>query len=225
MRIPTSGTDVPLVASPLSTITSWAIDLVERLGYAGVAFAVALENVFPPIPSEAILPMAGFLVGQGRFSFPAVVLAATIGSVVGALILYALGYYFGEHKLRILFRRFGRFALLDELDLNKAIEWFNRHGSKAVLICRLVPIVRSLISVPAGLVRMSLGTFIIYTTIGSGIWNTILISGGWVLGNEWERIEGYISYIEYAAIAAILAIVGTFIWKRRNRLFARSTPA
>lgn len=222
MQIPTSGTDVPLVASPLSAITSWALDLVERLGYAGVAFAVALENVFPPIPSEAILPMAGFLVGQGRFTFPAVVLAATIGSVVGALILYALGYYFGEAKLRYLFRRFGKFALLDEQDLDKAKEWFERHGSRAVLICRLVPIVRSLISVPAGLVKMSLGTFIIYTAIGSGIWNTLLISGGWILGNEWESVEGYISYIEYAAIAAIIAIVATYVWKRRNRLFARA---
>lgn len=222
MRIPTSGTDVPLVASPLSTITSWALDLVERLGYAGVAFAVALENVFPPIPSEAILPMAGFLVGQGRFTFPAVVLAATIGSVVGALILYALGYFFGEEKLRYLFRKFGKFALLDEQDLDKAKEWFERHGPRAVLICRLVPIVRSLISVPAGLVKMSLGTFILYTTIGSGIWNTLLITGGWVLGNEWESVEGYVSYIEYAAIATILAIVATFVWKRRNRLFARA---
>lgn len=222
MRIPTDGTDLPLVASPLSTITSWALDLVERLGYAGVALAVAMENVFPPIPSEAILPMAGFLVGQGRFSFPAVVIAATIGSVVGALLLYALGYFFGEHKLRVLFRRFGRFALLDEQDLNTAIEWFGRHGTKAVLICRVVPIVRSLISVPAGLVRMSLGTFILYTAIGSGVWNTLLISAGWVLGNEWERVEGYISYIEYATIAGILALVMTYIWKRRNRLFIRA---
>jgi membrane protein DedA with SNARE-associated domain len=222
MRIPTDGTDLPLVASPLSTITSWALDLVERLGYAGVALAVAMENVFPPIPSEAILPMAGFLVGQGRFSFPAVLIAATIGSVVGALLLYALGYFFGEHKLRVLFRRFGRFALLDEQDLNTAIEWFGRHGTKAVLICRVVPIVRSLISVPAGLVRMSLGTFILYTAIGSGVWNTLLISAGWVLGNEWERVEGYISYIEYATIAGILALVMTYIWKRRNRLFIRA---
>lgn len=222
MRIPTDGTDLPLVASPLSTITSWALDLVERLGYAGVALAVAMENVFPPIPSEAILPMAGFLVGQGRFSFPAVLIAATIGSVVGALLLYALGYFFGEHKLRVLFRRFGRFALLDEQDMNTAIEWFGRHGTKAVLICRVVPIVRSLISVPAGLVRMSLGTFILYTAIGSGVWNTLLISAGWVLGNEWERVEGYISYIEYATIAGILALVMTYIWKRRNRLFIRA---
>lgn len=204
--------------NPLGGLTSWVTDVVESFGYAGVAFMIALENLVPPIPSEIVLPLAGFLVGQGRFSFLPMVLAATIGSVVGALTLYALGAWLGDYRVRYLFRKFGRFVLMDETDLDKSREWFGRHGTKAVLLGRLVPGIRSLISIPAGLVGMSLGQFVLYTAIGSTVWNTTLISLGWALGNQWDKVEDYTSILQYIVIV-IAAVVGLwFVWSRRDRI-------
>lgn len=204
--------------NPLGGLTSWVTDVVESFGYVGVAFMIALENLIPPIPSEIVLPLAGFLVGQGRFSFLPVVLAATIGSVVGALILYAVGAWLGEERLRLLFRKFGRFVLMDESDLDKSREWFEHHGTKAVLFGRLVPGIRSLISIPAGLVGMSIWQFVLYTSIGSTVWNATLISFGWALGNQWDKVEDYTSILQYIVIA-IVVVVGTwFVWTRRDRL-------
>jgi membrane protein DedA with SNARE-associated domain len=179
---------------------------------------IALENLVPPIPSEIVLPLAGFLVGQGRFSFLPVVLAATIGSVVGALALYAIGSVLGEARLRYLIKKFGRFVLMDESDLDKSRDWFQRHGSKAVFFGRLVPGIRSLISIPAGLVSMSLWQFVLYTTIGSAIWNATLIGFGWALGNQWEKVEGYTSILQYIVIAIVAALALWFLWSRRERV-------
>ena len=208
--------------NPLSGLTSWVTDVVESFGYVGVAFMTALENLIPPIPSEIVLPLAGFLVGQGRFSFVPVVVAATIGSVVGALILYAVGAWLGEQRLRALFRRFGRFVLMDESDLDKSREWFQRHGTKAVLFGRLVPGIRSLISIPAGLVGMSLWQFVLYTSIGSAVWNATLVGFGWALGNQWERVEDYTSFLQYIVIV-LVAVAGIwFVWSRRERVLRRA---
>lgn len=206
--------------NPISSLTSWAVDVVESFGYVGVALMVALENLFPPIPSEVVLPMAGFLVGQDRFSFIPVTIAATIGSVVGAVILYGVGQLLGEHRLRALVRRYGKFFLLDEHDLDKTYAWFTRHGSTAVLLGRLVPGIRSLISIPAGLVRMSMARFILYTAIGSTIWNIILISAGWALGREWERVEQYTDLLQYMVIVTGILLASWYVWKRRHRIFA-----
>ncbi|HEV2067718.1 MAG TPA: DedA family protein, partial [Thermomicrobiales bacterium] len=152
----------------LDGLASWAADVIDALGYIGVFLLIVLENVFPPIPSEAILPLAGFLAGQGRMWLPAVIIAATLGAVAGALILYAAGAWFGDRRVRWLINKYGKWFAVSEGDLDKANDWFDRYGGFAVLLCRLVPIVRSLVSIPAGLRRMNLTTFIIYTAIGSG---------------------------------------------------------
>lgn len=208
--------------NPLSGLTTWVTDVVESFGYFGVAFMIALENLIPPIPSEVVLPLAGFLVGQGRFSFLPVVLAATIGSVVGALILYVIGSGLGESRLRYLIRKFGRFVLMDESDLDKSRDWFQRHGTKAILFGRLMPGIRSLISIPAGIVGMSLWQFVLYTTIGSLLWNATLIGLGWALGNQWGKVEGYTSILQYIVIVIVVIAALWFVWSRRDRVRPRA---
>jgi membrane protein DedA with SNARE-associated domain len=206
------------MTNPISAITSWAVDVVETFGYVGIFLMVTLENLVPPIPSEIILPLAGFLVGQDGLSFLLVLASATLGSVVGALILYALGRWLGEDRMRGLARRYGKYLLLNESDLDQPIQWFASHGQKAVLGGRLVPGVRSLISVPAGIVEMPIARFVVLTALGSGIWNAGLIGAGWLLGRQWHQVEQYTSYLEYAVIAAVLCAVIWFVWRRRDRV-------
>jgi membrane protein DedA with SNARE-associated domain len=207
----------------LSDLTNWAKDFVESAGYIGVFLMIVLENVFPPIPSEAILPLAGFLAGEGRFWLPAVIIAATLGAVAGALILYYVAYAIGDQRVRWLINRYGKWFAVSEKDLDTANDWFDRHGGTAVLICRLVPIVRSLVSLPAGLRRMPLHSFILYTAIGSGLWNTILIVAGWWLGDNWEDVSVVVDYLEYPIYLAIVVGVVWFFWKRKFSSSARST--
>lgn len=207
----------------LSDLTNWAKDFVESAGYIGVFLMIVLENVFPPIPSEAILPLAGFLAGEGRFWLPAVILAATLGAVAGALILYYVAYAVGDQRVRWLINRYGKWFAISEKDLDTANDWFDRHGHQAVLICRLVPIVRSLVSLPAGLRRMPLHSFILYTAIGSGLWNTILIIAGWWLGDNWEEVSVIVDYLEYPMYIAIAGAVIWFFWKRKFSSSARGS--
>lgn len=201
----------------LGGIASWVTDVVRELGYLGLLLMVALENVFPPIPSEIILPWAGYLTGQGDMWFPGAVFAATAGSVLGALVLYYAAHYFGERRVRALVRRYGKWAMVSEEDIDKADDWFDHHDREAVLIGRLVPVVRSLISIPAGMRGMDLTRFLLYTTIGSAIWNTVLIGIGWILGDNWEEVEQYVGYFQYLVILAVLAGVALFIWKKLQR--------
>lgn len=205
----------------LHTLGDWAVTVVEKLGYFGVFFLVALENLIPPIPSELILPLAGFSVGQGTLTFAGVMVAATVGSVAGALILYAIGYWYGEARLRRFIRRFEWLPFADEADLDKAQAWFGRHGGKAVLTGRLIPVVRSVVSLPAGYHRMPLGRFIAYTALGSAIWNGILITAGYILGDRWQEVRQYTQFFEYGTILIILAAIAIFIYRRWT---ARATP-
>jgi membrane protein DedA with SNARE-associated domain len=198
----------------LHQLADWAVIVVERLGYFGVFFLVALENLIPPIPSELILPLAGFSVGQGSLSFIGVVAAASLGSIVGALFLYGLGYWFGEARLRAFVRRFAWLPFVDEQDIDKAEHWFNKYGQIAVLTGRLIPVVRSVVSIPAGYSRMPLGPFILYTLIGSTTWNVALVTAGWLLGDRWEEVRGYMQYFEYAVILAIGLAILLFIYRR-----------
>ena len=202
------------MSNPLPRLAAWVIDVVHSLGYLGVAVLTGLENLLPPIPSEVILPLAGFLAGQGRFSLPGVVLAATVGSVAGALVLYGLGRWIGEEALRRFIRGFGRYLLLKEEDLDRAAAWFDRHGATAVLVGRLVPLVRSGISIPAGIERMPLWRFVVYTAVGSALWNGALVGLGWVLGDQWHVVRRYAEVASYAVIAAIAALLLWFIWRR-----------
>lgn len=202
------------MSSVIVDLTNWVADVIEALGYWGLAFLVALENVFPPIPSEIILPMAGFLTGQGRMNFILALVAATIGSVVGAMALYAAGYYFGERRVRWIVVNWGKWLGFKEEDVDKADDWFDKYGGVAVMLCRVVPIVRSLISIPAGLRKMPLPTFVGFTAIGSLTWNALLIGAGWILGDNWEEVEEYVGYLQYVVIAAVLAAAAWWVWAR-----------
>jgi membrane protein DedA with SNARE-associated domain len=209
----------------LGELTNWAKDIVESAGYIGVFFMIVAENVFPPIPSEAILPLAGFLAGEGRFWLPWVIVAATLGAVVGALILYYLAYAFGERRVRWLIDRYGKWFAISGKDLDTANAWFDRHGHTAVFLCRMVPIVRSIVSLPAGLRQMPLVPFILYTALGSGLWNSLLIILGFWLGDNWEEVGHVIDYVEYPIYAAILIAVVWFFWKRKFSPAARTNSA
>lgn len=201
-----------------SAIGAWILTTVQTGGYLGVAVLTLVENIFPPIPSELILPVAGFLVSTGELNFVWVVVAATVGSVVGALMFYGLGYWVGDKKLRAFVRRYGKWMALDEDDLDQAEEWFKRHGGKAVFVGRLLPSLRSLISVPAGVAQMPLLKFMVYTTIGSGIWNAALVGAGWMLGHQWERVKPFLSVFGWASlIVVIAATVWWFAGRKKHR--------
>jgi membrane protein DedA with SNARE-associated domain len=199
-------------------VSEWALKIVDALGYFGVFLLIAIENLIPPIPSELILPLAGFSVGKGQLTFLGVMVASTSGSVVGALVLYYIGAVIGEARLRRFIRRVEKMPILNHLvnegDIDKAQVWFGRYGGAAVFFGRLIPIVRSAISIPAGFARMNLLTFIGYSILGSSIWNGILIGAGWFVGDNWESIEKYVKYFQYLVIVVAGAAVLWFIWKR-----------
>ncbi len=197
-------------------IAQWVTDVIARLGYIGVAALVALENLFPPIPSELILPLAGFLAGQGRFALPLVIVAATAGSTAGALVVYGLGAKLGERRVRRLAERYGAFLQLSDEDIDRAEGWFDRHGGRAVILGHLAPLIRSVISIPAGLRRMPLWRFVLYTALGSGLWNTVLVTLGYALGDRWQQVNQYTTYFEYAVIVLIVGGIGWFVLQRRR---------
>ncbi len=195
-------------------LARWITDVVQTSGYFGVGALIALQNLFPPIPSALILPLAGFLVDQGRFSFFPVLLAATTGSVSSALIFYAVGRRIGEERVRKIVGRFGRYALVEESDLDRALGWFGRYGGKAVLFGRLVPGVGTFVSVPAGLARMPMLRFVAYTALGTALWNGAFIGLGWALVTRWQLAQRYLHTFEYGLLAAAVAALLWFLWRR-----------
>lgn len=189
-------------------VAGWAVGLMERLGAVGAGVAVALENLFPPLPSEVILPLAGFAAARGDLGLVAAIVFTTLGSVVGALALYGVGAVLGRDRTRALA---GKLPLVKVRDVDKAEDWFARHGVKAVLIGRLVPVVRSLISVPAGVERMSLVLFLPLTAVGSLVWNSLLILAGYQLGERWHLVESSVGVFQKLVIAAAVGAVGWFV--------------
>ncbi|KAB1913985.1 DedA family protein [Micromonospora noduli] len=212
--------------SEFTGLTGWVASVIEVMGPVGVALLVALESIVPPIPSEIVLALAGFLAHEGKFNVVVVVLAATVGSLVGALVLYWLGAALGEERLK---RWLDHIPLVDSDDLEKADKWFERHGRWAVLIGRVVPVVRSLVSVPAGANRMPLGEFILLTTIGSGVWNGLIVGAGYALGSRWQDVERYSDWFNYAIVAVFVVMVASWVIrkvrKRRARDDRRSVTA
>src|SRR5918998_2533407 len=199
----------------LPDIVQWATDVAYSSGYIGIAFLTGLGNLHLPIPTEITLPLAGFLVGQGRFSFFPVLIWTTAAAVVASVVLYLPGRWFGEERLRRFVRRFGRFVLVKESDLNKASELFKQHGAMAILIGRLIPGVGTLISVPAGISRMPiLGWFLVFTVLDSVIWNAMLIGLGWALGAQWTLVEQYARIVEYVVLALVALAIAWFLWRR-----------
>lgn len=188
---------------------------MEQLGEAGVGLLVLLENVFPPIPSEVILPLAGFTASQGDFFIVTVVLWATLGSVLGAVALYYIGVLLGRDRTRLLFNKM---PLVRVEDVDKTEAWFLKYETKAVLYGRMIPIFRSLISIPAGVERMHMGLFIAYTALGSLAWNTLLIGLGFILGENFYLIEAYVGIFQYIVIAAVVLGVAYFVARRVRQL-------
>ncbi|NES16967.1 MULTISPECIES: DedA family protein [Micromonospora] len=204
-------------------LTGWVASVIDSLGAVGVALLVALESVIPPIPSEIVLAMAGYLAAEGRFSVVLIVLAATVGSLLGALVLYWLGAALGEERLK---RWLDHIPLVDREDLEKADRWFERYGKWAVLIGRVVPVVRSLVSIPAGAERMPLGQFVLLTTIGSGVWNALIVGLGFALGSRWQDVDRYSQWFNYAIFVVFAVMVASWVVKKvRRRRDRRSVTA
>ena len=207
-------------------ITGFLLDLVERLGAVGVGFAILLETVIPPIPSEAVLGLAGVLINDGRLSVVPVVLFATLGSILGAVFFYYVGRALGPRRSHAFL---DRLPLVETADVDRTFAWFERHGRSAVFFGRMVPIVRSFISVPAGVVRMPFGQFILYSAAGSLIWNSLLIGLGVALG---DVVNEYLQYFDYLIVGAVALGIGYLVYKRwhdvrrhrRTRQAAASAP-
>lgn len=198
----------------LGGIAGWAVGVMETLGLVGAAFLIAIENLFPPLPSEVILPLAGFAASRGEFSLVGALVATTIGSVVGAVVLYWIGRRFGEDRIR---RWAEKLPLFKVRDIDRANEWFRRHGKKAVFFGRMLPVFRSVISVPAGVERMPAHTFVLLTAAGSAIWNGVFIVAGYYLGESWSAVEPIASVLQWVVLAAIVAACGYFVVRRTRQ--------
>ena len=196
-------------------MTDWVVDVVERLGAVGVGILILLENLLPPIPSEIILPFAGFTAEQGRLNPIAAWVAATTGSLLGAWVLYGIGAKVGEERIRELSRK-RWFIFFGEKDFDRGDRFFERHGGAVVFFGRFIPLVRSIVSVPAGLERMSLVRFTVFTAIGSGIWNAAFITAGWVLGDNYDQVERYVGPVSKATVA-LLAVAAVVLIVRKWR--------
>jgi membrane protein DedA with SNARE-associated domain len=211
----------------LGDLANWVQDVINQFGYFGVALLVVIENVFPPIPSEIVLPFAGFVAQQGASAVNAtadaaqsdttvigMMIAATVGSVVGALILYFVSAAIGPERLRGFVERFGKWFGVKSSDLVRAEEWFDRRSVAAVLVGRCVPLIRSIVSIPAGFRRMKLTSFVVLTAIGSAVWNIALIGAGAVLGDQWERVGEYVGVFQWLVIVAVLVLLVQFVVSR-----------
>lgn len=192
----------------------WVLQVVGQAGYLGLALLMFLENLFPPIPSELIMPLGGFLAARGEMNPVLVVLAGTAGSVAGALPWYWLGWKVGKTRLMRWADRYGAIMTIDPPEVERAYDWFRRRGWTAVLLGRLVPAVRTLISVPAGLACMPMAAFLGLTTLGSVVWCSVLVAGGYLLESQYERVEAYVDPVSKAVVFGIVAL---YLWRLGSR--------
>ncbi len=202
----------------------WISGIVEQVGYVGIALLMFAENVFPPIPSELIMPLAGFTAATGPMNFWGVLIAGIVGSLAGAALWYWIGLKVGPERIRRLAARYGRWLTVSPDEFDQAQQWFDRHGGAAVLIGRLVPTVRTFISVPAGLVPMPFGRFLAYSALGTSLWTALLTGAGYLLESQYERVSQYLNPVSTAVVVAIAA---WYVWRvatyRRRAPKARET--
>src|SRR4051812_43390510 len=207
----------PLVAQPtaeLSGLVGVAYRVIQSLGEWGVGALTFLETVLPPIPSEVVLPLSGFIARQGRLSLGLLLVASTVGSYLGALTLYLLASRLGQDRaIGVL----SRLPLVDREDFERATDWFTEHGRRSVFVGRLVPGVRSVVSLPAGAVHMPIGRFSVFTIAGSAIWNGLLIGLGWVLGSRYELVDRYSSLLDWVVVLLVAAVVAGLVVRRVRR--------
>lgn len=200
-------------------MVEFAADLISQIGLLGAGLLIAVEVIVMPIPSEMVLLLTGFNVSLGEFSYLAAIAITTMGSVSGALILYTFGYVFSQERIEAIVGKWGKYVGISQSDLTKTINWFERYGVYLVFFGRLFPIIRSLVSIPAGLIKMSIAKFVLFTTAGSAIWNSIWISIGALLGEQWEKASAWTKIIDYAVYAAIGLIMVWFVlrlWQYRK---------
>ena len=188
----------------------WVVGTIEGSGYAGIFFLMVLENIFPPIPSELIIPLVGFAAAEGDLNIVLAILAATLGAVVGAIPWYVLGRAFGLERVKKLSEKHGRLTTMSPSDVDLAQKWFDKHDGAAVFVGRLIPTVRTLISVPAGVARMKLPPFFIYTALGSAVWTTLLALLGYVLQSQYTLVEEYLNPVSNAVV---IIIVGWYLYR------------
>jgi membrane protein DedA with SNARE-associated domain len=191
-------------------VASWIETIVQTTGVFGIALLMFLENVFPPIPSELIMPLAGYTAAKGETNIVLVILAGTAGSLAGALFWYGLGRLFDHERLKRFADRHGRIITMTRADLVKADDWFEDYGQYAVLFGRLIPTVRTLISIPAGLAEMPIARFLVFSGIGTAIWTTLLALFGYAVGGRYSELEGWIDPISYGIIVLVIAI---YVWR------------
>lgn len=198
---------------------NWITQFIEDFGYIGVFLMIALENVFPPIPSEIVLAFGGFMTTSTELTITGVIIASTLGSVVGAVILYAIGMLLDVKRLERIIDRWGRVLRLSRDDIHKADSWFDRYGVWTVFFCRMIPLIRSLISVPAGMAKMNFLVFLLFTTLGTVIWNILLVNLGAQFGAAWPTIIEYFSLysrVFYVIIVILAILVGVWYFRRRR---------
>ncbi len=200
-------------------LAEWIPNIMNQLGYFGIALLMFLENLFPPIPSELIMPLAGFTVFQGKMDFIPAVIAGVVGTILGAYPWYYLGKIVSEERLEHLANKYGKWISVSAKDIHKANNWFNQHGGKAVFLCRLVPGVRTLISLPAGINEMPLLPFTLYSTIGTTLWVGFLTAAGYKLGDHYDLVDKYLGPVSKIVLASL--IIFLILWIARKRL--RST--
>ena len=201
---------------------AWIVEIMNQFGYLGIFLLIAIENIFPPIPSEVILLFGGFMSTYTNMHIVGIIIASTLGSLVGAYALYFIGKIFNKERLKKIVRgKIGKVLRFKEKDIDMADEWFDKKGNKTVFFCRFIPIVRSLISIPAGMSEMPLGKFTLYTVVGSLIWNTVLSIAGQTVGANWESILAiFEQYSHIAAIVLVILGVGAIVWfysKKRTK--------
>ncbi|WP_432481031.1 DedA family protein [Moraxella sp. ZY200743] len=200
-------------------ISDWVLEIMDKLGLFGVTLMMFLENVFPPIPSELIMPAAGFAAAMGQMNIIAVIMAGTLGSVLGALPLYYFGTMLDEHRLHRLTKKYGKYFLLKPSDIVDAQAWFDKYGKSVIFFGRMIPAIRSLISIPAGMARMPLLPFLILTTFGSAIWSAILAYAGYALGANYELVEEFIAPISTAVVSVLLIAFVIIVIRRVRSVF------
>lgn len=195
-------------------IASFITKFIESTGYITVFIGMTMESMIFPVPSEAILPFAGFLIAEGKLTFFWVILFSTLGSFLGSTLSYLLGYYLGKPFIV----KFGKFFLLDLEELEATEKYFKKHGQITVLICRFIPVIRHLISLPAGLGKMKYGKFILFTIVGAGLWNAILTYIGFVLKQHWQTVIEYSREIDLVVLGFLILLIGLYIYRYVRKL-------
>ncbi|RAV15193.1 DedA family protein [Mycolicibacterium sp. GF69] len=198
-------------APSVGGVAGWAVSLMDRLGGVGAGAVIAAENIFPPLPSEIILPLAGLSAARGEMSLGEAIVGTTVGSVVGAIVLYLVGARLGRDRVH---RLVARLPFFSADDLAKSEAWFRRYGSVAVLVGRMIPVVRSLVSIPAGMYCMPFVRFVALTAAGSAVWNSLLVVAGFKLGDNWEAVSMWTSRYQYGVLAAVGVLVAVWLTRK-----------